>query len=182
MSLWHIDFARPSLEREWRRAPWAAWWGCACGVALCGAAAFGFQQYAQSQAAAQAEQSAVQRRIDALSVRREAKPPASVTPTQANLANASISQLNTPWQALWDGMEAASLGTVALLELSADPKNHRFLGVAEARQSDAMLAYIRQLKAQAVFDDAWLTKHDTAEQDPAQPIRFEFAVNWRRAK
>ena len=110
-------------------------------------------------------------------VRPSAAP--EVTPTQAVSVNTAIKKLNVPWEELLDSLEEAANPKVALLELRPDTVSRQLLGVAEASNSDAMFAYVHNLKRQPMLTTAHLISHQVSEQDRNKPIRFEFTATWR---
>jgi len=177
-----IDFAPASHSRALRRPPALLWGLALLGLVLAGSAALSLHAQTQERAALQAEIDQVSARLaarrQAQAAREQARPEALISPVQAQAMNAVIAQLNTPWSAMLNAMETASMGPVALLEFNPDPKSHLVKGVAEARHSDAMIAFIERLKAQTAFNGARLSRHEYAEQDATQPIRFEFELIW----
>lgn len=102
-----------------------------------------------------------------------------ITPVQAVAVNAAIGQLNLPWSEVLDAVEDASGPRVALVELTPDARRKMLRGVAEAATSDAMIAYIERLKAQALFTSVLLVKHEINEQDKNKPVRFQFEALWQ---
>lgn len=100
---------------------------------------------------------------------------------QAAAVNSAIAQLNLPWRDVFDAVESATPASIALLALEPDAKKHLVRGLAEAKSSDGMIAYIEQLKQQAFFGAVILTRHEINEQDPNQPIRFQFEAQWTEA-
>ena len=173
-----IDFAPPTLARTLRRTPVWAWCLGATGLALCLAAGLGWQRGDQEQSALIEEIAAADARLAARQTRSVAKPAAPVPESQAQAVNSVVTQLNLPWAALLDAMEQAGAPSVALLEFNPDPRNHQVKGVAEAKTSTAMIAYVERLKRQPVFDGVTLTRHEFADQDDSQPVRFEFEARW----
>jgi Tfp pilus assembly protein PilN len=105
--------------------------------------------------------------------------PAALLPApQIAAINSATEQLNLPWRDLLDAVEAATPKDIALLTLEPDGRKHILKGVAEARDSDAMLAYIEALQQQEFFSNVVLTRHDTNEQDARKPLRFQFEAQW----
>jgi Tfp pilus assembly protein PilN len=103
----------------------------------------------------------------------------SISAADAESINRAVRQLNIPWSELLDALEAAASPKVALLEIRPDPASQRLLGLAEARNSGDMIAYVEALKAQPQFSSALLTGHQISEQDRNKPIRFEFVAAWK---
>jgi Tfp pilus assembly protein PilN len=104
--------------------------------------------------------------------------PLQVATTQAAAVNQAISQLNLPWREMWNQLEATTPSSIGLLALEPDTKRHRLHIQAEAKNSDAMLDYIMQLRRQPFFSEVMLQKHETNELDPEKPIRFQLDAFW----
>jgi len=142
------------------------------------AATVGWRAAQQHEAREQALQ-AMQRK-QAAAARAPVRQPESVIPeAQAAAVNAAILQLNLPWRQLQDAVAAANTPTVALLALDPDPRKQVLKITAEAKNSDDMVGYIEQLKQQEFFTGAALAHHETNEQDPNRPLRFQVEVQWR---
>lgn len=173
-----IDFAPPSLGRSLLRTGAWTWVFGTAALLLCLATAITANELLNQRAALKAETHSLQNR---LATRTAAKPEPKVITipeVQAHAVNSAIAQLNLPWRDLLDAIEVATPTTVALLALDPDAKKQTLKGTAEAKSSDAMIAYIEQLKRQDFFDSVVLTKHEVNEQDPNKPLRFQFEVRW----
>lgn len=176
-----IDFA----PRGWRRALYQTgpltWLCLAAGIALCaGAALCGYRLTGEIET----QDAALQRANLKLSERANNKPVVKkivITESQAAAVNTAIAQLNLPWRDMFDAVESATPANVALLALEPDAKRNLLKGVAEAKTSDDMIAYIEQLKKQSFFTSVLLTKHEINEQDPNKPLRFQFEAQWAEA-
>lgn len=183
-----IDFAPASVARSLRSSGWRVWLLALSGLLLSLSAAIYWQGLVSKRVTLQGEITAVERQVQALRGRVVAAPPEPLTEAQVLAMNGITSQLNLPWRALLNAMEAAGPGgqdghrakadSIALLELDPDPKNQLIKGLAEARNSAAMLGYIERLKAQTAFGGARLIKHEYMEPDANAVIRFEFEVIW----
>lgn len=92
--------------------------------------------------------------------------------------NTAIEQLNIPWRDLLESIDQATPPRIALLSLEPDARKHSLKGVAEASDSEAMIGYIALLEGQALFSKVALTRHDTNEQHPRKPLRFQFEAQW----
>ncbi|TFW28407.1 PilN domain-containing protein, partial [Massilia horti] len=98
---------------------------------------------------------------------------------QANAVNTAILQLNLPWRALRDAVQAATPPHVALLALEPDARKRSLRITAEARGSDEMIDYVQQLASQDWFTSVSLARHEINDQDPNRPIRFQVDAQWR---
>jgi len=180
-----IDFAPPSLARSWYRLGPRGWGLLALGVLLCGAGAvIGVQMLARQKAldaqlaAVRAAMNAPAAAAAASAAKTAAPPPLPVSAAQAAAVNGAILQLNLPWPALRDAVQAATPAGVALLALEPDPRRRNLKITAETRDADAMIAYVEQLKRQELFADVVLLRHEINETDPNRPLRFEVDAAW----
>lgn len=171
---WH------ALRREWRSASAPLRLAAAAALALCLAAGVAAVTLSRQYAAASAKlQSLAQRapaQMQTPSAARHA--PATLTPAQGAAVNEAIDQLNLPWRALLDAVEAATPPQIALLAVEADARRQIVRGHAEARDSDAMFAYLAALRAQPCFSAVQLSRHEANTQDPNRPQRFQFEAYW----
>jgi uncharacterized protein YneF (UPF0154 family) len=173
-----IDFAPPSFKRTLHRTSPRVWVLIAIGTALCVAAAvIGGQLLARKKT-----DDAL---VEAARVRANVPVVVAVAPTgpriseqQAAAVNAAVMQLNLPWRALQDAIGAATPPTIAMLALEPDARKRSMKITAEAKSSDAMIAYVEELKKQELFSDVALSRHEINEQDPARPIRFQIEAEW----
>ncbi|MES2152925.1 MAG: PilN domain-containing protein [Pseudomonadota bacterium] len=174
-----IDFAAPSLRRTLFRTGPMGWTLCALALLLCVAAgSVGYRLWAQQRANV----------LQLAALKPAASAPAPVLPAsapapqiseaQASVVNAAVLQLNLPWRALRDAIGAATPAEVALLALEPDARKHSIKITAEAKTSDAMIAYIEQLKQQELFVAVTLVRHEINDQDPNKPIRFQLEAQW----
>lgn len=88
-------------------------------------------------------------------------------------------QLSLPWSELFVKLESVKSKDIALVSLEADGRKTEALLTAEARNFDAMLAWIESLKNQAGFRTVTLSSHALKEEDPQQPYRFVLRLGWR---
>ena len=175
-----IDFAPRGLRRALFRAPritWALLWGA---IVLAPSTITSHIQYRER---LQQHERRVARVAAATAA--PAAAPAPVRPplpaAQVTAVNATVRQLNLPWRALHDAIQAATPATVALLALEPDAKKSSVRITAEAKSSDEMIAYVEQLRAVDWFSGVLLTRHEINEQDPNRPIRFQIDAQWRPA-
>jgi Tfp pilus assembly protein PilN len=173
-----IDFAPNSVRRNIGRIGPVTWLLGCVGVLLCASAAIAAVELLR-----QRDALLVDRRYSEVQLQKRVAPQTSPTKfviaeAHASAVNGAIAQLNLPWKALFDAVEAATPATIALLSLEPDAKKQFIRGTAEAKGSDGMLAYIEQLKQQSFFTAVMLTRHEVNEQDPNKPIRFQFEAQW----
>jgi Tfp pilus assembly protein PilN len=174
-----IDFAPPGLRRTLLRTPRAAWIAVVAGLALALAAAVAGWRYLGQQHAWQAQLATLNARARAPAVLPAALRPPPVPAGQAAAVNAAILQLNLPWRALGDSLQAATPPGVALLALEPDARKRTLRITAEVRASDEMIGYVEQLQRQPWFSSVTLARHEIVEQDPNHPIRFQVDAQWR---
>lgn len=173
-----IDFAPHSFQRTVKRTRPAAWlFGC-IGLIACTGAMLTAVELAGRHDAVRADLQQLEAQLaKRTALKRE--PKKFVLPeVQENAVNSTIAQLNLPWRDVLDAIEAATPGNIALLAIDPDAKKHLLKGTAEAKTSDGMIAYVEQLKQQSFFVSVVLTRHETNEQDPNRPLRFQFEAQW----
>jgi hypothetical protein len=173
-----IDFAPPSLRRMLFHHPKVAFF-LVMALALCvNVAGMGWRTYRDL-----VDDEA---RLALARARASAPPPTPVAlrqpaipEAQARAVNAAIGQLNLPWRALHDAVQAATPPSVALLAFEPDARKHTLRITAETRGSDEMFDYVRALQEQEGFSSVTLARHEINDQDPNRPIRFQIDAQWR---
>ncbi|MEI6027678.1 MAG: hypothetical protein WCT47_13415 [Betaproteobacteria bacterium] len=170
----HIDLAPDSVVRALRRATAAEWLLLVVGMTLCAWAAWAWVRQDAAEAVLRAEVAQVKTRLagrQAATIVTVAEP---VPPDRSAAVSGLIAQLNVPWSSLLGSLEQADHPTVAVLELSLQPKQRVLRGAAEARDITAMLRFLQRLQSQPALEAVRLIRHEHTDQDTAQPVRFEF--------
>lgn len=173
-----IDFAPPSVQRTLYRTGMGAWLLVFVALLLwLGAAFLGWRLLVQQQAD-EARLAAAATRARAPVVVAVASAQPKISEVQAAAVNAAVMQLNLPWRALHDAIGAATPPTIAMLALEPDARKRSMKITAEAKTSDAMIAYVEELKRQELFAGVVLTRHEINDQDANRPIRFQIEAEW----
>jgi len=176
-----IDFAAPGLARTVHRTGPLGWSLALLAVLLCALAVATGWQMLTRQRELDARLALARRYAGAPEiVTAAAAPPPQIGEVQAQAVNAAVRQLNLPWRALHDAVEQATPKTIALIALEPDPRRRSIRITAEAKSSDDMIAYVEQLKQQALFGAGTVTllRHETDELDPNRPLRFQLEAQW----
>jgi Tfp pilus assembly protein PilN len=176
-----IDFAPPGLVRAVLRTARPAWVALllACSLAV-GVASLHIQVRHREQ-----EIGLLRAQSHARTAARASAPAVARAPVpaaQAAAVNAAVLQLNLPWRALHDAVQAGTPANIALLALEPDARKSLLRITAEAKTSDDMIAYVEQLKQSEWFSGVLLSRHEINEQDPNRPIRFQLDAQWRPAQ
>jgi Tfp pilus assembly protein PilN len=177
----HVDFAPRSPSRLIASMRPTHWLLVGIGFAVIVGGIAALHDLKQRQGARQAELEHFQQQVAARSAPSAVTRKSAIPETQANAVNSAIQQLNLPWSRLLTAIERATPSSVALLELEPDAKRHLVKGMAEAKTTDTMLAYIKCLKQQPFLGNVILTKHMVSDQDSNRPLRFEFEAEWLEA-
>ena len=173
-----IDFAPPGVQRTLYRTTPLAWVMAVVALLMCVAAgALGVRLLAQ-QRQDQAQLNAALTRAKAPVMVAVAVPRTPISEPQAASVNSAVMQLNLPWRALHDAIGAATPASIAMLALEPDARRRSIKITAEAKTSDAMIAYVEALKEQELFNGVALTRHEINELDPNKPIRFQLEAEW----
>jgi Tfp pilus assembly protein PilN len=180
----NIDFAPPSVARSILRTPrqtWAVLWMVLFAVmALIGANAGLRREQGEVELLRAQSQAQLRTQAQARAAPIAVRPP--VPEAQANAVNAAVLQLNLPWRALHDAVQAGTPANIALLALEPDARKNTVRITAEAKSSDDMIAYVEQLQKGDWFSAVSLTRHEINEQDSNRPIRFQLDARWRPAQ
>ena len=93
-------------------------------------------------------------------------------------ANVVLSQIDLPWEALFDSVEYASSLNVALLSFQPDADGRMLRIGGEAKNMTALLDFVGTLERESVLEDAYLLKYEVKQDDPQQPIIFSLIASW----
>jgi len=174
-----IDFAPPGWRRSLHRVPAWAWIAAALGVALIATALWTGSDALQRQQASEARWLRAEQRVAQAAQGPAPVAQVPIAPAQAAAVNAAILQLNLPWRDLQDALASATPPAIALLALEPDARKRVLKITAETTGSDAMVAYIAQLKQQELFGSrVQLLRHEINALDPNKPLRFQLEARW----
>src|SRR5687768_12808951 len=87
-------------------------------------------------------------------------------------ANAVMSELDLPWEALFDSLEHAASRDVALLSFQPNAVGRTIRIGGEAKNISAMLDFVGALEREPAVEDAYLLKYEIKRDDPQQPVLF----------
>lgn len=93
-------------------------------------------------------------------------------------ANAVMSEIDLPWEALFDSIEYASSHDVALLSFQPDSAGRTMRIGGEAKNISAMLDFVQALEREPVLKDAHLLKYEVKREDPYRPVIFSLTASW----
>ncbi len=181
MSPLDINFSDSKL-RYWQRLPHQSYatalllvvagLACAGGLAI-----FAWIQLQDLNALQQQKQNL----RDRLAAQQPAALPAAPPLSLARVAamNAAVEKLNIPWRDLFDSIEQATPKDIALISIAPNSARQTLVLIGEAAHPDTMLDYLGALKAQPLFGDVTLTRHEINKADPNAPYRFQLEIQWR---
>lgn len=178
MKLIRIDFGPPSVGRALWRVSRRTGIVIVAGLLLCGGGAYTAMDLLEQRASARQQAQALIAKQQARSAPKPVPKKMTIPDAQATAINGAVAQLNLPWRDVLDAIEASTPTTIALLSVEPDGKKSLVKGVAEAKSSDAMIAYVEQLKQQEFFRSVVLIRHEIHEQDANKPLRFQFEASW----
>lgn len=93
-------------------------------------------------------------------------------------ASGVIEQLAFPWGQLFTALESVATGDAVLLSVQPDTAAGTVSLTGEAKDWDAMLAYLRLLSEEQFFDSVQLVSHQVQQNDPQKPVRFVLQCGW----
>jgi Tfp pilus assembly protein PilN len=176
---WALKMTLPALQLDFKQSPrhWP-WLGLL--LLIAGAA---WVAYAANEARVLSGQiDLAEARLEVLAKRGKAQPAppidAQVLQQEVRQANDILQQLTLPWNALFQVLESTSEKQIALLAVQPDARKHIVRLSGEAKNFDALLAYIARLEQSRVLNHVYLTSHEVRTQDAEKPVRFALVANW----
>ncbi|MGF6935657.1 Tfp pilus assembly protein PilN [Paraburkholderia sp. UCT70] len=94
---------------------------------------------------------------------------------------AVLRELTVPWQDLLSIVEDYPKHDVALIGIDQSPAQSQIRITAEAKDFDAMIAYLRYLQASVLLREAVLNNHVVETNEPGTPVRFQITAVWRKS-
>lgn len=94
---------------------------------------------------------------------------------------AVLHELTVPWQDLLSIVEDYPNHDVALIGIDQSPAQSQIRITAEAKDFDAMIAYLRYLQASVLLREAVLNDHVIETNEPGTPVRFQITAVWRKS-
>ncbi|AZQ50622.1 hypothetical protein [Burkholderia cenocepacia] len=111
-----------------------------------------------------------------------AKPPPSPAARLAEKqSQAVLRELTVPWQTLFSIVEDYPGHDVALIGIDQNPAQGQIRITAEAKDPDAMIAYLKYLQTSVVLREATLNGHLVEENVAGKPVRFQITAVWRKS-
>lgn len=121
-------------------------------------------------------------RLEVMAKRGKIKPALPVDAAALQLeirqANEILQQLALPWDGLFKAVESNSEKEIALLSIQPDVGKRNVRIGGEAKDFDALLAYITRLEQSKILNHVYLTSHEVRTQDAEKPVRFALVANW----
>lgn len=90
--------------------------------------------------------------------------------------------LMLPWDSLFRSVEETTDDGVALLALQPDPQKRELNITGEAKDYDAILAFVTRLDKRGSLRDVHLVRHELREDDPQRPLYFSIIAEWEPEK
>lgn len=91
-------------------------------------------------------------------------------------------ELRAPWSDLLATFEEHGHNDVGLLKLEPDAKAGIVRITGQARSTQALFAYLRELEADPRLVQVALTTQQAERETPGQPLRFVIQAGWRSAR
>jgi hypothetical protein len=98
---------------------------------------------------------------------------------QLKSAEAVVRQLTLPWGRLIEALEATGGKDVAILQLQPDAQQRVLRIMAEARNQEAMVDYLRRLAEVQGFSYVHLLNHQVQQENPQRPIQFTAQASFK---
>lgn len=124
-------------------------------------------------------------RLNEMAARRLPPPPRKLSEAErvrhAQAARVAA-ELRAPWAELLATFEEHGHGDVGLLKLEPDAKAGIVRITGQARGTQALFAYLRELEADPRLVQVALTTQQAERDTPGQPLRFVIQAGWRSAR
>lgn len=101
---------------------------------------------------------------------------------EAKMVNEVVRQLGLPWAKMIAAVEKASTGDVVVLQLQPEAQQRLLRLTAEAKNREAMLAYVRRLGDDRTLGEVYLVRHEVRLDQPGRPIQFAVQAAMRDAR
>lgn len=152
---------------------------CAAAVLLLASGARLWHAHSENDRA-QAQLEAVQRQT--MASRHVAKAPLTPAARLAEKQSQSVlRELTVPWQDLFSIVEDYPDHDVALIGIDQNPAQSQIRITAEAKNFDAMIAYLKYLQSSVLLREAVLNDHLIETNVPGKPVRFQITAVWRKS-
>ncbi|HEX7906612.1 MAG TPA: hypothetical protein VF534_00780 [Paraburkholderia sp.] len=92
-----------------------------------------------------------------------------------------LRELTVPWQDLFSIVEDYPDHDVALIGIDQNPAQSQIRITAEAKNFDAMIAYLKYLQGSVLLREAVLNDHLIETNVPGKPVRFQITAVWRKS-
>lgn len=171
--------AMRALALDFKQAP-RQWSALGLVVLVIGALALSYVANSERNLTGQIE--LAEARLDRLAKRGKIQPTQPVDSEQLQTdirqANDILQQLSLPWDALFNAVEAKREQEIALLSIQPNVDKRVVRITGEAKNFEALLAYMRYLEASKTLHQVYLTSHEVRSQDAEKPVRFALSANW----
>lgn len=176
---WAPDMAMRALTLDFLRAPRRTPW---VGMLLLITGALALGQAANHERALAGQIELADARLEILAKGSKTKPtqPADAEAQQQEIrhANEILQQLALPWSALFNAVETSNEKEIALLAIQPDAGKRVLRLAGEAKNFEALLAYIARLEQSPMLSQVYLSSHELRLQDAEKPVRFALVANW----
>jgi Tfp pilus assembly protein PilN len=92
-----------------------------------------------------------------------------------------LRELTVPWQDLFSIVEDYPDHDVALIGIDQNPVQSQIRITAEAKNFEAMIAYLKYLQRSVLLREAELNDHLIETNVPGNPVRFQITAVWRKS-
>jgi Tfp pilus assembly protein PilN len=171
----HIDFS----QRRARTATSGMILLCAAAVLLLASGVRLCQAYGENDRAQAALEALRQQTLATRHVTKA--PPAPAVKLAEKQSQSILRELTVPWQDLFSIVEDYPDHDVALIGIDQNPAQSQIRITAEAKDFDAMIAYLKYLQASLLLREAVLNDHLIETNVPGKPVRFQITAVWRKS-
>lgn len=110
---------------------------------------------------------------------RRSPPATTLSPEEAAFARDTLRLLATPWESLFQALEAAKTDRVALLAIEPNVESRTVTITGEARDYLGALTYVARLADEPRLTRVHLVRHELRRNTPQRQIAFTVSASWR---
>ncbi len=112
-------------------------------------------------------------------VNKNTIPQPSLNHEQKLILTEMVHRLNAPWESLFNAIEKMQNADIALVSVIPNLDKEQLELSGEARNLNAIFAYIESLETLPMLEHVTLLKHQIIDSHPYQPVEFSILARWK---
>jgi len=108
--------------------------------------------------------------------RQSRRDPAGGSVEEEKRVSTVVQRLDFPWNRIIRAVESASVQNVTLMQMQPETEERALRLLAEAKDTEAMIEFIRRLTAAKISSGVYPVSHRVVVDDPRRPLQFSVLV------